>query len=186
MLSNSRTPNRMNTTEASIRTYLYGTSLLRPVPKDTLITVTTRNADITPRKIGTGASYLAASTMAASCVLSPSSMEAISRKDVARDDLWLLTPPSVAFVKSVRAPNRTNATPDPTPTQDDGIMAANALPIRTLMPSTREKARMAPRKTGNGLWRADRVMVAMFVLSPSSERMTKPNDDMSGVRSKIR
>jgi len=76
------TPNTMNTRDAPVLTYRADMYLEMILPKTAPRAVSKVNASITPKNTCNGALYSADRAITASCVLSPSSITAISRKDV--------------------------------------------------------------------------------------------------------
>jgi len=66
--------------------------------------------------------------------------------------------------------------------QNVGNTSVNASPITTAMPAVSKKASMAPENTASALKREDKVMTAIWVLSPNSAIATSTNDATRGVK----
>lgn len=177
------TPKTMKTMLEPIFTYFIGMYLEIIVPTTMPIAVTSASASITPMKTVSGASYSAANAMTDSCVLSPSSIRAISEKLWAMFMERLFTLTSSDFERSEYAPKARNAMPDPMPIHRVGMNAAIVPPIRALIPLTRANAKIAPMNTVFARLFALRHITVTCVLSPSSASAIMPNEAMRGSKS---
>lgn len=178
-----RTPKTMKTMLEPIFMYFIGMYLEIIVPTAMPIAVTSASASITPMKTVSGASYSAANAMTDSCVLSPSSIRAISEKLWAMFMERLFTLTSSDFERSEYAPKARNAMPDPMPIHRVGMNAAIVPPIRALIPLTRANAKIAPMNTVFARLFALRHITVTCVLSPSSASAIMPNEAMRGSKS---
>ncbi|MEM2276830.1 MAG: hypothetical protein QXU43_07115, partial [Thermoproteota archaeon] len=80
-------------------------------------------------------------------------------------------------------PKTKNKTADARLTACGGTIMLKASPIKTPIAETRMKASIAPVKTIRVLEQDDRLIIATWVLSPSSARIISRRDASSGVRS---
>jgi len=178
-----RTPKTMKTMLEPIFMYFIGMYLEITAPTAMPITVTSASPSITPMKTVSGASYSAANAITDSCVLSPSSIRAISEKVWTMFMERLSTLASSDFERSEYVPKARNAMPDPMLIHWVGMNAAIVPPINALMPLTRANAKIAPMNTVFARLFALRHITVTCVLSPSSASAIMPNEAMRGSKS---